>query len=366
MATQDPRIQGASPHDFDLLLRANIEQYHLGLNRRTQEETTKRWKYESEIKRPYFNVVELEEAELANWHKYLDFEESLGNTERTKFLYERCLAITAQYDDFWQRYANYTFAQGDKTQDCRYIYARAACLFTPIARTELRFQWALFEESCGEVSTAHDILEAMLMTTPDSLDVILALVSLAQRQEGHETAIRVCDDYMASSECSASTKGALIAVAAKLAWQVDGDAEQGRAIFRMHQSGNLDNYTFWSGYLDYELDQPTNVADQDEQTARIKAVHDSMRQITGMDPVHVRGLSQRYLDSLASRGGKTAAKEYMELNAAVNGSTLVRQLLVKGQASQMGVDKGQWNKTPRQQPGTNGHKSHAGTDSAMG
>lgn len=54
-------------------------------------DTTKRWVYESEIKRPYFHVTELEEAQLVNWRRYLDYEEIEGNPQRIQFLYERCV-----------------------------------------------------------------------------------------------------------------------------------------------------------------------------------------------------------------------------------------------------------------------------------
>ncbi|KAI7100605.1 putative mRNA splicing protein, partial [Hortaea werneckii] len=76
-------------------LRARIDQYHAEVFQQTQTETTKRWTYESEVKRPYYHVTDLDDAQLANWRKYLDFEESEGGYERTKFLYERCLVTAA-------------------------------------------------------------------------------------------------------------------------------------------------------------------------------------------------------------------------------------------------------------------------------
>jgi pre-mRNA-processing factor 39 len=32
-----------------------------------------RWRYEEQIKRPYFHVKQLERAQLKNWHEYLEF-----------------------------------------------------------------------------------------------------------------------------------------------------------------------------------------------------------------------------------------------------------------------------------------------------
>ena len=34
------------------------------------------------IKRPYFHVKPLDDTQLANWHKYLDYTEKEGDTAR--------------------------------------------------------------------------------------------------------------------------------------------------------------------------------------------------------------------------------------------------------------------------------------------
>lgn len=57
----------------------------------TQSEVQKRWTFEVEIKRPWFHYKPLDEAELVNWRKYLDFEQGEGDKERVVKLYERCL-----------------------------------------------------------------------------------------------------------------------------------------------------------------------------------------------------------------------------------------------------------------------------------
>lgn len=58
---------------------------------RTAEETNKRWPFEAEIKRPYFHVKPMDMPQLSNWRRYLDFEETEGDVERIRVLYERCL-----------------------------------------------------------------------------------------------------------------------------------------------------------------------------------------------------------------------------------------------------------------------------------
>ena len=36
------------------------------------------------IKRPYFHVKPLDDTQLANWHKYLDYTEKEGDTARVR------------------------------------------------------------------------------------------------------------------------------------------------------------------------------------------------------------------------------------------------------------------------------------------
>lgn len=63
----------------------------------TAEATNKRWPFEAEIKRPYFHVKPLDTAQLVNWRRYLDFEETEGDVNRIRLLYERCLVPCVIY-----------------------------------------------------------------------------------------------------------------------------------------------------------------------------------------------------------------------------------------------------------------------------
>ena len=86
-----PQEVFGNPAAEERALRERVHLYHMEIYQKTQTETTKRWQFESEIKRPYFHVKELDGSQLVNWRRYLEFEEAEGNFERTKFLYERCL-----------------------------------------------------------------------------------------------------------------------------------------------------------------------------------------------------------------------------------------------------------------------------------
>jgi tetratricopeptide (TPR) repeat protein len=72
-----------------------------------EREVEKRLKFEEKIKRTYFHVKPLDVKQLKNWEAYLDFEIAEGDHERILVLFERCLIPTAQYEQFWAKYARY-------------------------------------------------------------------------------------------------------------------------------------------------------------------------------------------------------------------------------------------------------------------
>ncbi|KAH0258339.1 putative mRNA splicing protein, partial [Aureobasidium melanogenum] len=231
----EPEFKGKSQIEAERAMRARLDTYHLEIFHKTQTETTKRWTYEQEIKRPYFHVTELDEAQLENWSKYLDFEETEADYTRIAFLYERCVVTCAHYDEFWQRYARWMYNQDGKEEEVRNIFQRASCIYTPIARPAIRLHWALFEEACNRPSVAAAIYEAILVTLPGNLEAITRLANLQRRQVGYDAAVQVYDQYLADAECSADDKGALVVEMARLAWKSKSDAVQGRDILSRQQ-----------------------------------------------------------------------------------------------------------------------------------
>lgn len=324
---RDPTFRGKHETELERELRLRIDAYHLEIFHRTQTETTKRWTYEQNIKRPYFHVTELDEEQLTNWHKYLDFEESEGDYIRTAFLYERCVVTTAQYEEFWLRYARWMYAQESHEEEVRSIYVRASCYYVPIAEPTIRLHYALFEELCDRPGIASAIYEGVLVALPGNLEAILGLVNLQRRQVGYEAAVAVCQQYIESSECPAQTKGAIVAEMARLAWRVRGDADEARKIFHAQQQWYLDSEPFWSAHLSFELEQPTSEKTETEQYTRVKGVHEFIRRQTRLQPDQVKALSRRYMDYLRERGTKAAAREYMHLDAEVDGPVSVVPLM---------------------------------------
>ncbi|PYH92874.1 hypothetical protein BO71DRAFT_400192 [Aspergillus ellipticus CBS 707.79] len=300
-------------------LRLRVDGLHLEIFSKTQTETTKRWTYESEIKRPYFHVTELDEGQLANWKKYLDFEESEGSYSRTQFLYERCLVTCAHYDEFWQRYARWMAAQPGKEEEVRCIYQRASYLYVPIANPATRLQYAYFEEMSGRVDVAKEIHDAILINIPNHVETIVSLANMCRRHGGLDAAIDVYKTQLDSTQSDLATKAALVAEWARLLWKIKGSSEDARQVFQTNQQYYLNSQAFWTSYLRFELEQPTSADTENVQYERIKQVVDDVRTKSSLTPDVVRELVQSYMVYLLERGTKDAAKEYMTLDREVHG-----------------------------------------------
>lgn len=300
-------------------IRSRIDNFHLEIFARTQTETTKRWTYESEVKRPYFHVTELDEGQMVNWRKYLDFEEVEGDYVRTAFLYERCLVTCAYYDEFWHRYARWMLAQPGKEEEVRNIYQRASMIYVPISRPAVRLHYAYFEEMCNRVELAKDIHHSILLNLPGHIETIVSLASLSRRHGGLEAAIAVYKAQIDSTECDLYAKAALVTEWARLLWKIKGSVDEARQVFQKNQHWYLDSRPFWINYLMFELEQPTSADTEAVQYQRIKQVHEDIRRRSHLPPLTMKDLSHYYMMYLLERGTKDSAKEYMILDREVNG-----------------------------------------------
>ncbi|KAK0516479.1 hypothetical protein JMJ35_001082 [Cladonia borealis] len=308
-------------------MRTRIDNFHLEIFARTQTETTKRWTYESEVKRPYFHVTELDEGQLVNWRKYLDFEEVEGDYNRIQFLYERCLVTCAYYDEFWLRYARWMLAQPGKEEEVRNIYQRASMLYAPISRPAVRLQYAYFEESVDRIELAKDIHQAILLNLPGHIETIVSLANLSRRHGGLDAAIEVYKSQIDSVQCDIYAKAALVAEWARLLWKIKGSVDEARQVFQKNQHWYLDSRPFWINYLFFELEQPTSVETEQTQYKRIKQVHEDIRRKSHLPPLTIKDLSHYYMVYIQERGGKDAIKEYMTLDREVNGPFSVQSAM---------------------------------------
>ncbi|KAF2764827.1 MRNA processing protein [Teratosphaeria nubilosa] len=316
-----------SDADLDVELRKCIDAYHMDIFNKTQSETTKRWTYESEVKRPYYHVTELDEPQLANWRKYLDFEEAEGDYTRVRFLYERCLVTAANYDEFWFRYARWMLVQ-DREQEVRNIYQRASCVYVPIARPSIRLFYAQFEESMGYPAIALEIHDAILAHMPDHLETIISMSGVQRRQNGVDAALE-CLRQRAQTLTSSSpyTAGALVAEQARLVAEAKGQPDEARQIYQSNQAAYSDCRPFWLGWFFFEVKQPfAGPKEQAQHYERVKAVYNTIRRKSQLPSPVIRDVTSYYLLYLRERGsGSDAIKELMQLDAEVNGPSSVQQ-----------------------------------------
>lgn len=310
--------QQMSERDIEQELRARIDSRHMDLFHRTQAETTKRWTYESEVKRPYYHVTELDEPQLANWRKYLDFEQAEGNYLRTRFLYERCVVTAANYEEFWLRYARWMLAQENKQEEVRNIYQRASCVYVPISMPNIRLFYAQFEESQGRADVAMAIYEAILMNLPSHTETILALSNAHRRQYSLQSAIDLLQKCIDGNDCTMLTRASLASELARLAGRKNGNPDETRKAFQSNAKQFADVAPFWVDWLRFELQQPASETEETVCYQRIKAVFDSVRR-SRLPPNVVQDLSLRYFAYLKERGGKDAMEEYLRLDQEING-----------------------------------------------
>ncbi|EGR47785.1 uncharacterized protein TRIREDRAFT_22598 [Trichoderma reesei QM6a] len=301
-------------------VRAKIDAMYYEVFTQTQAEVSKRWTYESENKRPYFHVTELEASQLNNWRKYLDFEEAEGDYSRIVALYERCLVTCAFYDEFWFRYARWMAEQPGKEEEVRNIYIRASTLYVPISRPGIRMQWAYFEESCGRIDVALDIHAAILIKLPDCVEVIVSWANLQRRQNGVEAAIQVLKDHIEAPTVDLFTKAALVAEWAMLLWKGKNSPEEARAVFLKNVQWYADSRVFWDKWFQFELEQDGKDKDGEPgQAELVKNVFDEFRSRTRLPGPVKRELAQLYMNFLVQRGGKDAMKEFLTVDRQMFG-----------------------------------------------
>lgn len=300
-------------------IRAQIDSMYYAVFNQTQAETTKRWTYESEVKRPYFHVTELEQSQVTNWRKYLDFEEAEGDPTRIIFLYERCLVTCAFYDEFWFRYVRWMSAQEGKEEEVRIIYQRAAMMFVPISRPGIRLQFAYFEESQGRVDMARDLHESVLIKLPDCIEAITSLAHLQRRQSGLDAAIEVYKTQVEEPETDIFVKAALVTEWAFLLWKAKGSVEEARNVFVKNSQHYADSRVFWEKWLELELQQPTSLESEDEHGERVKQIFTDLRNKSRLSAATKKELFEVYLSYLQHRGGKDAMKQFLIIDREIFG-----------------------------------------------
>lgn len=169
-------------------------------------------------KRTYFHVKRLEDGPIAAWREYLTYEEVNEDARereggidvigtriglpwgprnekltRVEKLYERCLIVTANYGEFWLRFASYS-TRKPNVSSASSILTRASLIFSS-KRQDIQLALAYALEASGQTAEARILFEsfsAALLQSPadatpptngSSADPIKSVVNVEGRIE---------------------------------------------------------------------------------------------------------------------------------------------------------------------------------------
>ncbi|KAI8842741.1 hypothetical protein BJ741DRAFT_591751 [Chytriomyces cf. hyalinus JEL632] len=285
-------------------LRQKIHTIKSDIYLKTQESVHKRWAFESEIKRPYFHIKPLDDAQLGVWRKYLDFEEAEGDATRVYVLYERCLVACALYEEFWLRYARFLIARGD-VERAQNVYYRAANLFLAPGRTECRLEFAAFEEEQGRVPEAAQIYSKVLENVPGHVESLFKYANFMRRHYGVEKG-EDCYTSAIGLATDDKSKGFLVAAKAKYIYNLKGSIDEARAVF-LEGVPSLESRYLLLQYFLFEINLPG------ENLDHAAAAWDAVKASSVFTEYDKLTLGNRYADFLLERDANVAAYRALTL-----------------------------------------------------
>ncbi|KAM3717272.1 Pre-mRNA-processing factor [Dirofilaria immitis] len=158
-----------------------------------EQEVSRRWTFEENIKRPYFHVKPLERAQLRNWRAYLDFEIECGDITRIIILFERCLIACALYEEMWIKYARYVESIGESSR-ARSVFRRATEVHLP-RKPNVHLAYSAFEEKNGDFEKANSILASFDHHHPGYAVIALRRIGIERRYAMKQAGDRDSPDY---------------------------------------------------------------------------------------------------------------------------------------------------------------------------
>ncbi|KAJ3290745.1 hypothetical protein HK104_006551 [Borealophlyctis nickersoniae] len=298
--------QPKTPEEKETILRTKIHELKSEIYMKTQEAVHARWVFESEIKRPYFHVKPLDEAQLANWRRYLDYEEEQGDVTRIYVLYERCLVACALYEEFWLRYARWTMV--NNPQAVRSVFQRAHEIFIPLTRPAVRFAFATYEEGEGQIDVARQLYQRLLEAVPGHVEAVTKYVHFERRQ-GSGAGPDIFATQIAAAPDDAS-KAFLEVQRIKFNHQNGGDVAAAREAYKGAAQKYPESKYLWWNYMLFEIAKAEgdDLAPAQEAWNALKASPLSVEER--------RQIGSRYVDFLIERSPKIAEVNKVELEMA--------------------------------------------------
>lgn len=162
------------------LIRSEVSARRNKIFMRNKREVDIRRGFEMNIKRPYFHVKPLDYPQLFNWMSYLNFEIQEGQEDRINILFERCLISCALYEEFWIKYARWTYKTFKSKTKTRAVYMRAKT-HCPTS-LNLVLSLSAFEESVDCYSDATKVLDEFRSNYPGYVLLELRYLGLLRRK----------------------------------------------------------------------------------------------------------------------------------------------------------------------------------------
>lgn len=222
--------------------------------------------FEQAIKRAYYHVKPLDQAEVDNWKAYLKFEESKsGQTdpERVRQLYERCLVPCANMPSFWVMYVRFLARRSRdlradsedsvaSVKEIEAVYDRACGVFVRY-HPEMYLERATWYERRDLTAETEKIFRYVLSDlTPGLLDAIFQFANFLRRQGRVDEAAALYKEHANKSSDSATKAFLSVQHANFLRWHGRSD-ESVRAAFEMATQAMPSDKHLWMMYIRFEL-----------------------------------------------------------------------------------------------------------------
>ncbi|XP_071717760.1 pre-mRNA-processing factor 39-1 [Rutidosis leptorrhynchoides] len=201
------------------------------LYKKAKEFDSKIIDFETAIRRPYFHVRPLNNAELENWHNYLDFVEGAGDFNKVVKLYERCLIACANYPEYWVRYILCMEASGSKDL-AENALARATQVFVK-RQPEIHLFAARFKEHGGDIAGARASYQLVhTEISPGLLEAIIKHANMEHRLGNLEEACSLYEQTIAieKGKEQSQTLPLLFAQYSRFLYLVLGKVEKAREV----------------------------------------------------------------------------------------------------------------------------------------
>lgn len=290
-------------------IRDRIASYHIQIYENTQLEVSRRWRYESSIKTPFFLLEHPDETEMVNWRDYIAFEIVENDFDRICLTFERAVMATGLDQAFWIDYTRYLIATGHFSE--AYLVFVRGCSIVPVGRTELRHQFARFVESRGYVDLALDIYKQILDNLPSSVETILSYsAAISRAKASAEQGLEYLEKSLTAMEIPLEDKAPILLQYAKTLLLLNRLPEAQMSL-QAYTKLFSKSYYFWRHYLEFEF--------QNGSVAEIKSVFEKIK--TGeLEDSEKKDLAHIYMDYILSESPDVtgAINDYFDIDCHIH------------------------------------------------